>query len=51
MTVETLALLQIESTATLDGVTVDNNGAIVIDRVDPATLFVNDGTAMSAACS
>jgi large repetitive protein len=46
MTVETLSVLQIESTATLDGVTVDNNGAIVVDLANPATLFVNDGTAI-----
>jgi hypothetical protein len=47
MTVESHATLQIEKTVHLDGVDVENDGGIVIDRTDPATLTVDDGTAIA----
>jgi hypothetical protein len=44
MVVEFHATLHIEKTVHLDGVDVENDGGIVIDRTDPATLVVDDGT-------
>ncbi|WP_213737477.1 autotransporter-associated beta strand repeat-containing protein [Bradyrhizobium sp. dw_411] len=47
MVVEAHATLHIEKTVYLDGVDVENDGGIIIDRTDPATLVVDDGTAIA----
>jgi FecR protein len=47
MVVESHATLHIEKTVYLDGVDVENDGGIVIDYIDPATLVVDDGTVIA----